>query len=176
MTLPVPHVNPNSGGSSSTQNNMIDAINSLPRGYMDDAIDWNTNVTLSTVATDFAGTAASAVTFTLTETRRVKITVQARFVPNGAAATHGNYSVQVGYNTGTAINLGSVTKSALRALIDINSTQTGDNGSSAQVAWSVPLLTAGTYTVYAVARREQGGDPADYATGWHTLVEDIGAS
>ena len=175
MTLPVPHVNANSTGSSTTQNAMIDAINSLPRGYVDDARDGTGTVTLATVSTDYACTAAAAVTMSPTAQRRYHILVQARFVPG--TTNNGRYSVQVGYNSGTSVALGSVTKAGLPvSVFNTPSPQTGNNGSTTEIAMADPLLAAGDWTIYMVVRRENGGDPTDTATDFHVIVHDVGAS
>lgn len=158
---------------------LVTAVNAQPRGYINDARDSTGNVTLATVATDYASTASSAVTFTVDASdthRRFEITAQARFVP--ATVAHGNYSVQVAFVSGGSVTLTGATKAGVAALIDLNSTQTGDNGSTSQVAFACPLLAAGTWTAFVVVRREQGGSgsPADYATGFHVAVYDIGSS
>ena len=79
-------------------------LDSLGRGFMSET-SAGAAVTLSTTGTaPFAS--SSKITFTLTDTRRVRIVVSCRFAPSGST---GRYNIEPGYNSGSSINLGSAT-------------------------------------------------------------------
>lgn len=171
MTLPVPHIGTLTPGSSATMNALIDAVNSLPRGVQGFANDPSGTRTIAALTTNYASTCSA--TFTLTDQRRVKVSVQARFVPN--TVTTGRYSIQAGYNSGGSVTIGSVTTLGVFEADYDNPATSGNLGSDSQNVTGHVLLTPGTYTAYGVVQRLNGGDNGDTATGFAVLVEDIGA-
>src|SRR4051812_36482611 len=131
-----------------------------------------TAVTLTALTTDFAG--AASVTFTLASTRRVRIDTWAAY--RLQSATGGRMTLMCAYNTGSSVVLGSAVQLGINQGIANFTGTTGITGqSSVSNAYSV-LLTAGTYTAYGVVQRASGGNAADIAAGFITIVTDMGSS
>jgi hypothetical protein len=143
---------------------LVASINALPRGYINETQS-NTAVTLAT----FGGATFASpnkVTFTLTDTRRVRIYGQARYAPSGST---GRMSLQAGYNTGSSIALGSV-------VLVGQPGSTGGGATASVTSEGSVLLTPGTYTAYAAVGRVSTGTATDVADTWDVAVYDEGAS
>lgn len=137
----------------------------VAQGYLGEASS-SSAVTLSTTSA-FAGLAP--VTFTLAVQRRVKISVNVRYNPAGAATAR--YQTRPGYNTGSSASIGSF--SPVGVVSDDTET-TVQQGSA--FGLGTALLAAGTYTAYASVTRIFGGASGDVANVFYTLVEDCGGS
>lgn len=146
----------------------FNALRALGFGYLGENGS-STDVVLATTAV-FAGNAA--VTFTLTERRRIKISIVNNFTL--ASGTNGAYNAQVGYNSGASAVIGSVNLIGYPAYGGIAAT-TAPSPASANT-WAVVALNAGTYTAYAAVQRASGGGTSDAWTSGRVLVEDLGSA
>lgn len=125
-----------------------------------------TGVTLASAATFVASSAS--VTFTLTETRRVRIVGMIQFTMNGG--TNGIYFAQSGYNSGSSAVIASVTRLAFAS---ISSLATTSLKGSCNTDGTV-VLAAGTYTAYMAVQRNSGGGATDTAQNGYVAVYDCG--
>lgn len=158
-------------GAPAVQANLIDPANALPRGYAGSGNSGSV-VTLATAGTGFAG--AFTQTVVLTETRRYKCTVQARY--QLGTTTGGRATVQAAYNSGSSASPGSATVIGAQFHVFNNSATTGINGADSGLSVGDVLLTPGTYTFYALVTRQNGGSATDAASSFYVLAEDIAAS
>jgi hypothetical protein len=171
VPLPLPPFT-NGFVSAADLNAIIDAINGLPRGYINTVIDGTTVVTLNGgVLNAKAGGAHN--TFTLTERRRITIWVVARFVPG--TTTVGRYQIQAGVNPGSSVDLSSVQLAGARQPLQIQPTTGGDPDSVSGNAYGTIALDPGQYTAYGVVQRLVGGDNSDTASTFQTTLGDEGA-
>lgn len=136
-------------------------------GYRDEQNNAAGSVTLATAGLEYPASASS--TFTLTRTRRVKITVVARYQ---AASAAGRMIVYAGYNAGSTPVIGSVVK--VGPWVSVPATA-GTVGSGSGMAVGTVLLNPGTYTAYPVVNRAFGGAAGDFAGSSWVLVEDVAA-
>lgn len=136
-------------------------------GYLNDQSSAGT-VTLATAAANVASSATT--TFTLTETRRVRIVTSCQFLMS--SGTDGRYRLQSAYNSGSsavpgsAVSVGALFGNVASAVGDIVSCF-GDG---------TVLLAAGTYTAYALVSRNAGGGATDTARSSYVAVYDCGNS
>ena len=171
--MPIPHAPTGFVNQAALDTAFTTPIHDLaaiaPQGILGEATSGSA-VTLSTTSS-FAGLAT--VTFTLTATRRVRIMVQASFVPAGTSSVR--WTIQPGYNTGVSASIGSVT--LVGASYDVSKDGGGTTGRSQSASSTgTKLLPAGTYTAYAAIARPVGGSASDTVTNFYILVEDIGGS
>jgi hypothetical protein len=91
-------------------------------------------------------------------------------------AVGGRMTIMPAYNTGASRVLGSAVQIGVSQPIANFTGTSGVNGQSGiSNAYSV-LLTAGTYTAYAVVQRQSGGNAGDQAFNFVTIVTDMGSS
>lgn len=133
-----------------------------------------TAVTLTTTGTQYAG--SGPATFTVpgaSGNRRIKLTTKARFLQTGA--TNARFALQVGYNSGATVVIGGV--AIVGVTTDASTAVAGTNGYTAAVNEATAILAAGSqFTAYPVVQRVANGDAASNASGFYTLVEDLGAA
>lgn len=149
---------------------VVAGVNACTFPYYGENISGST-VPLTTAATNVAG--AASVTFTLTQQRRVKITVEASY--RLGTTTGGQMRMLPGYNSGSSVVIGSATTIGVTGYCRNDSATTGINGANGSTTFGTVLLPAGTYTAYAVVQRAVGGSASDVAASFYTLVEDVGA-
>lgn len=148
-------------------NDLYAVVQSLGQGLLGYQ-ESSATVTLVSAAVDVAATAS--VTFTLATQRRIRVDVMCQF--SMASGTSAQYRMQIGYNTGSSVVIGSVTKVGHVACTEI--TVVGAIQSSGD--FTTILLPAGTYTVYPAVQRNSGGSATDTARSCSVLVTDIAAN
>lgn len=134
-------------------------------GFITDATSSST-VTLATAVANVASSAT--VTFTLTETRRVRIVTSCQF--SMASGTDGRYRLNSAYNSGVSVVLGSAI--TVGALFGTCITTVGDICSG--FGDGTVVLAAGSYTAYALVQRNSGGGATDTARTSYVAVYDCG--
>lgn len=173
MTLPITDPFTSLTGVTKTQLDvLVNAINALwegPRGLLGETHGaLSTNNSLATSGT-YYGSTGQKITVTLTETRRLRIAVQAMVAPNTTAAAQ--YFAGVGQATGTSITGASIIGDAFRFI-----SPSGTSNALSGFTEATVLLAAGTYTFCALAQRASGGDAGDQLTRAIVAVYDQGNS
>jgi hypothetical protein len=173
VTLPL--TSPFTTGTAVTKaqlDQLVTAVNALwegPRGLLGESHGTlSTNNNLTTTGTYF-GSTGQKVTVTLTETRRLRIAIQAMVAPNTSAAAQ--YFAGVGQATGTGIAGATIIGDAFRFV-----SPSGTSNALSGFTEATVLLSAGTYTFCALAQRASGGDPGDQLTRAIVAVYDQGNS
>lgn len=161
MTLPVPAV-----GDQATAAFADALAYEYNNGFLGDNVA-SATVTLATATTNYAAT--SAVTFTLTQTGRVRIVTSCQFTM-ATGGVDGRYRQQSAYNSGTSATPASAT--AVGGLFCVAISNVGDLASG--FGDGTVLLAAGTYTAYPLVSRNTGGTATDTARSSYTAVYLVG--
>lgn len=139
-------------------------------GWLGSGNDQVTNVTLTALTTSYVGGTAK-VTFTLTATRRVKVTTECKYV--GGTAAGGRMLSRPGVVAGSTATL--TNSSNLGIWVNHrNFGVAGEGGSVSGTAVGTVVLSPGTYTAFVEVQRFNGGDASDYANQFLVMVEDVG--
>lgn len=150
---------------------LVDAINVLPRGFLNGVYDPTTIVTLNGGIQN-AKAGGAQYTFTLTERRRMTFWVVARFIPGTTSA--GRYFIHAAVNPGSSANVGSAQYCGAPQSVRLTPAAAGDGSSESGNAYGTLALDPGTYTVYPAIERANGGDDSDTAANFQTTVQDGG--
>jgi hypothetical protein len=147
-------------------NDLYALVAAMGQGFINDS-NAGAAVTLSTTSA-FAST--TAVTFTLTSQRRVRIVGTIGIQCNTAP---GHYAIRAGYNSGSSAVIGSFTGVGGSGVL-LTTATAGGNGAVSGTHEGTALLAAGTYTAYISLTRATGG--ATDTTVWpYVAVFDVGA-
>lgn len=145
------------------------------QGYIGEARS-TSSLIFTSVATNFAGLAP--VTFTLNYQRRIKLTVECKYVPG--TTVQGRCAmwpaINGGSSTSASPSISNDTGNVCSMIANSGgSGVAGVNGSVSGSRCGTYLLPAGTYTAYGMFNVFFGGSTSDAMTNFHTLVEDVGA-
>lgn len=177
MTLPLTSpFSSRAGLTKAALDQLVGSINAGSFGFFSTSNN-NAAVTLTTAGVDKAGSATLQIPPTPVFRRYLAIAV-ARFVPLAQAnPVAGRFQIQVGYNTGAAVDVTSVNKVGQSFTQYLTPLAGGAaNSSSGIAAGTVTTSSTLSTWVYGVVQRTSAGTSSDTADFHQLLLIDIGGS
>jgi hypothetical protein len=177
MTFPFAsstYVDPELVTSANLYSRILAVLNTYVGGFLYGESEGQSTdtVTMAATATNYL-VPATAVTFTLSQQRRVRIVGAAR-MQSGTVV--GNYTARVAYVSGGTATLTGATILGVDGANQVTTPGTGSGSAMKADAEHSAVIAAGTWTAFVVGRRATGGSATDLAALGYCAVYDAGAS